>query len=193
MDFSYDEDEQALRELSRKILEDHITQDRLKEGEGSEDRIDRKAWNALAEANRLGVALPEEYGGSDLGLGALVILHEEIGRTVAPVPVYATLVLGALPVAEFGSEEANRRARPTPYRDLRVPEGVDLSLIDAEVQGSLSGFQGGMPRLPLVAPYDGWLLSDSSSNEGARKTPPAGSSFWMRDRWRWWHGCDGPT
>ena len=67
MDFSYTEDEQALRELSRKILEDHITQDRLREVEGSEDRIDRKAWSALAEANLLGVALPEEYGGSDLG------------------------------------------------------------------------------------------------------------------------------
>jgi penicillin amidase len=81
-------------------------------------------------------------------------------------------------VAEFGSEEANRRARPTPYRDLRVPEGVDLSLIDAEVQGSLSGFQGGMPRLPLVAPYDGWLLSDSSSNEGAQEDSP-GSNNWV--------------
>ena len=112
MDFSYTEDEQALRELSRKILEDHITQDRLREVEASEDRIDRKAWSALAEANLLGVALPEEYGGSDMGLAALVILLEEIGRAVAPVPVYATLVLGALPVAEFGSEEQKQRLLP---------------------------------------------------------------------------------
>ena len=112
MDFSYNEDEQALRELSREILGDFITQDRLREVEGSEDRIDRKAWSALAEANLLGVALPEEYGGSDMGLAALVILHEEIGRAVAPVPVYATLALGALPIAEFGSDEQKQRLLP---------------------------------------------------------------------------------
>jgi alkylation response protein AidB-like acyl-CoA dehydrogenase len=112
LDFSYKEDEQALRDLSRQILEDHITKDRLREVEGSEDRIDRKAWSALAEANLLGVALPEEYGGSDMGLAALVILHEEIGRAVAPVPVYATLALGALPVTEFGSDEQKQRLLP---------------------------------------------------------------------------------
>jgi alkylation response protein AidB-like acyl-CoA dehydrogenase len=105
VDFSYSEDERALRELCHKILEDHITQDRLKDVESSEDRIDRKAWSELADANLLGVALPKEYGGSDMGLVALAILLEEVGRAVAPVPVYATLVLGALPVAEFGSEE----------------------------------------------------------------------------------------
>ena len=112
MDFSYTEDEQALRELSRKILADHVTQDRLREVEKSDDRIDRRAWSALAEANLLGAALPEQYGGSDMGLSALVILLEEIGRAVAPVPAFATLVLGALPVAEFGSQEQKQRLLP---------------------------------------------------------------------------------
>jgi alkylation response protein AidB-like acyl-CoA dehydrogenase len=112
LDFSYNEDEQALRALSRQILDDHVTQDRLKEVEASQDRIDRKAWSALAGANLLGVAIPEEHGGSDMGLAGLVILLEEIGRAVAPVPVYATLVLGALPIAEFGSEEQKRRLLP---------------------------------------------------------------------------------
>ena len=112
MDFSYSEDEQALRELARKILDDHITQERLREVEASQDRIDRKAWSALAQANLLGVAIPEAYGGSELGLPALAILLEEIGRAVAPVPVYATLTLGALPIAEFGSEEQKQRLLP---------------------------------------------------------------------------------
>jgi alkylation response protein AidB-like acyl-CoA dehydrogenase len=112
MDFSYTEDEQALRELARKILADHVTQDRLREVEKSDDRIDRRTWSALAEANLLGAALPEQYGGSDMGLSALAILLEEIGRAVAPVPAFATLVLGALPVAEFGSQEQKQRLLP---------------------------------------------------------------------------------
>ncbi len=81
-------------------------------------------------------------------------------------------------VAELGPEEANRRARPTPFRRLTVPEGVDLSLIGPEVEEALSGLRGVMPRPELVAPYDAWLLADSSQNEGARENSP-GSNNWV--------------
>lgn len=81
-------------------------------------------------------------------------------------------------VAEFGPEEANRRARPTPFREISVPEGVDLALIDDEVLAGLSGFQNAMPRPDLVAPYDSWLLADASENRGARENSP-GSNNWV--------------
>jgi hypothetical protein len=32
-------------------------------------------------------------------------------------------------VKQFGAEEANRRAAPDPYDDLKVPEGLDLNSI----------------------------------------------------------------
>ena len=41
----------------------------------------------LAEANLLGVAVPEQQGGMGLGLLELCTLCEEVGRAVAPVPV----------------------------------------------------------------------------------------------------------
>ena len=37
---------------------------------------------------------------------------EEIGRTVAPVPFLPTVVLGALPIAEFGNDEQRKRLLP---------------------------------------------------------------------------------
>jgi alkylation response protein AidB-like acyl-CoA dehydrogenase len=150
VDFSYTEDEQALRELSRKILEDYITQDRLREVEASEDRIDRKAWSALADANLLGVALPEEYGGSDMGLAALSILLEEIGRAVAPVPVYTTLVLGALPLVEFGSAEQKQRLLPG------VASGdviLTASLVETGDSETLARHDGTGWRLEGIRPF----------------------------------------
>ena len=81
-------------------------------------------------------------------------------------------------VAELGPEEANRRARPTPYRDLVVPEGVDLSLIGREVSAGLAGFRSGMPRPGLVPPYDAWLQAEASENEGVQETSP-GSNNWV--------------
>jgi acyl-CoA dehydrogenase len=112
MDFSYSEDQQALRELARKILEERATHDRLKEVKKSADRIDHELWRELAKANLLGVAIPEACGGTGTGLPELLILAEEIGRAVAPVPVLPTLVEAALPIASFGSEAQKKRWLP---------------------------------------------------------------------------------
>ena len=112
MDFALTEEQNELRELARKILEDRATDARLREIARSDERIDRELWRELARANLLGVAVAEQYGGSDFGLLALYVLLEEIGRAVAPVPAVATLVLGALPIAQFGSAEQKQRLLP---------------------------------------------------------------------------------
>jgi 3-oxocholest-4-en-26-oyl-CoA dehydrogenase beta subunit len=112
MEFAYSEDQQSLRELARKILEDRATHERLKEVEASADRVDHELWRELAKANLLGVAIAEEYGGMGMGFLELCILLEEVGRTVAPVPAWPTLVLGGLPLAKFGNAEQRRRLLP---------------------------------------------------------------------------------
>jgi len=112
MDFSFTPEQEALRELARRILDDHVTHARLKAVEADPDWFDREAWRALADARLLGVALPEDVGGSGLGLLELFLLLEQVGRAVAPVPVFPTLVLGALAIAEFGTSEQRRRWLP---------------------------------------------------------------------------------
>jgi len=112
MDFSYTPDQESLRDLARQIFTDKLTPQRLDKVEETEDRVDHDVWKELAGAGLLGVAIPEAQGGSGLGLIELSLLLEETGRAVAPVPVYATLVLGALPIAEFGLEEQKQRFLP---------------------------------------------------------------------------------
>jgi hypothetical protein len=112
MDFSFSDEQNALREVARKILEAECVPDRLREIEKSDERIDRRLWAELAKANLLGAALPEAYGGSDYGFFELCVLLEEIGRSVAPVPAWATLVCGALPIARFGSDAQKKRWLP---------------------------------------------------------------------------------
>src|SRR5437899_10925389 len=102
MDFGFSQEQDALRELARSILTDLATHDRLKALESAGQWFDQTTWEALAKAKLLGVAVPEAFGGSGLGLIELGVLLEEIGRAVAPVPVLPSLVLGALPVTEFG-------------------------------------------------------------------------------------------
>ncbi len=104
MDFHFGEEQTTLRDLAREILENEVTLERLKAVEASGDWFDREAWARLAEANLLGLAVPEELGGMGMGFLELCLLLHEVGRAAAPVPALPALVLGALPLARFGNE-----------------------------------------------------------------------------------------
>src|SRR5271155_2595556 len=97
MDFSFNEEQEAVRELADRIFGDLSTQERLREMETdpANDRFDRKLWSELAGAGRLGLALPEDVGGAGLGFVETGILAEAAGRTAAYVPVVETLAAAA--------------------------------------------------------------------------------------------------
>ncbi len=127
-----------MAELARKILEDHATNERIKELEASEAPYDSKLWQALARSNLLGTAIPDAYGGADLGFMSLCLLLQEVGRTVAPVPVFPALVLGALPLAQFGSETQKTEWLPGIARGERI------------LTAALSEFESSDPLTPAT-------------------------------------------
>jgi alkylation response protein AidB-like acyl-CoA dehydrogenase len=133
MNFGLSDDQKSLIELARKILADMATHERAKEVEASPEGVDRDLWRALAEAGLLGACLPEEFGGGGLDFFDLCLLLEEIGRAVAPVPYFAVLATGALPLAQFGSAEQKRSWLPGVISGetiltaaLEEPDGDDL-------------------------------------------------------------------
>jgi len=109
MDFTLDETQEDLRRLARSIFDERATLPRLREVEESDEGIDRDLWAELAKADLLGVALPEEVGGSGHGIMELCVLLEEAGRRVAPIPLMSTIGLGALPIARFGSTDQKKK------------------------------------------------------------------------------------
>src|SRR5213080_3074058 len=112
MDFSFSEEQQEIQKLAAQILGDKVTHERLKEIEASPEWFDRDLWSELAKAGLVGIALPTDSGGGGFGILEAALVLEEIGRTVAPVPYLPTVVLGAMPVAEFGSDEQGKRLLP---------------------------------------------------------------------------------
>lgn len=103
MDLAFSEEQEALRDLARQIIEGHVTKDRLRELEAGPERIDRTLWSALAQGNLLGAGIPEDHGGIGGGMIEVCLLLEQAGAAVAPVPIWPALVLGAMPVNRFGS------------------------------------------------------------------------------------------
>lgn len=113
MDFSPSEEQQALGDLAAQILGDGASHERLCELERQAHAVfDRDLWRRLAESGVLAAALPETHGGSGVGVGALLGVLEAVGRHVAPIPFVPTVVMGALPLARYGTAEQQQRLLP---------------------------------------------------------------------------------
>ena len=111
MDFSFTEDQEALRELARKIFDDHCTHERLKAVEADAGVV---RPHAVGRAGRRRTCSAWRCRRTSAAAGSAssssCILLEEVGRAVAPVPLWPTLVLGALPINLFGSDGAAQAA-----------------------------------------------------------------------------------
>jgi penicillin amidase len=92
----------------------------------------------------------------------------------------------AMNVARYGAEEANRRASPDPWDDLRVPEGLDVSLVTEEVLSAARAGDGdpfagsNLPPLEIVEPYRA-LVDDVQVARVSSPWDPsdAGSNNWV--------------
>jgi alkylation response protein AidB-like acyl-CoA dehydrogenase len=158
MDLAFDEHQEALAALARDIFDGHVTMDRLKEVEAGPERFDRALWAELARANLLGAGIAEEHGGIGGGILEACLLLEQAAATVAPVPLWPTLVLGALPITRFGSAEVRTAILP------RVARG------DAVLTAALNEPDSDDPADPrAVASWEGdaWRL------EGVKTSVPA--------------------
>lgn len=148
MDFTLTEEQQALRDLARQILTDQMTQPRLRELDASDDWFDRDTWAALAEANLLGIALPEDVGGLGFGFLELCLLLQEQGRTLAPLPLLHTLVSCALPVARFGDAEQRTGLAPIARGEMIVTAALTELGTPADV-----------PQTTAVRDGTGWRIT----------------------------------
>lgn len=111
MDFTFTEEQETIAKLAREIFERRAAPARLTELEAG-TRYDEALWQELAAVDLLGTALPESVGGSGGGFVELGVLLAEVGWAVAPVPAFATLVLGADPIARHGDSDQQRRYLP---------------------------------------------------------------------------------
>jgi penicillin amidase len=81
-------------------------------------------------------------------------------------------------VVRLGVDSANKAARPSPYRDLVVPNGVDYSAITPEVVAGLAGMRGGVVRPELLPEYRAMRDALPSENTGVQENSP-GSNNWV--------------
>ena len=152
MDFDLSDDQLALRDGARELLDDLAASTRVRAVVDAGGGVDAELWKAMAEQGWPGVAVAEEHGGLGLGLVEVVVLLEEVGRHAAPAPVASTaLALSAL--TDAGATDLAAR--------LLGGDGIGcvawshrLDLVQAEAHGNewrLTGTPDPVPYAPSAS------------------------------------------
>jgi alkylation response protein AidB-like acyl-CoA dehydrogenase len=152
MDFTFTEEQETVGKVARQLFEARATPEHLTDLEAGDVRYDAALWGELASADLLGIALPESVGGSGGGFVELGVLLSEVGFNVAPVPVYATLVLGADTIARHGDSALQRQY---------LPGVVDGSTILTAALAEAGASNPNAPRTTARADGDVWRLDGS--------------------------------
>jgi alkylation response protein AidB-like acyl-CoA dehydrogenase len=103
MDFELSDDQVALQEAARDLLDKLASRERVRAVMARGGAYDRELWRAMVEQGWTALEVPEAGGGLGLGMVEAAVLLEEVGRHVAPAPFLGTLLaLGALRAAGDG-------------------------------------------------------------------------------------------
>lgn len=178
MDFAFNESQRDIQALARQILSEQVSPEKLAAyDEYAQPRVDLALWRQLQEAGLVNVALAEAWGGMGFGFLELSLVIEEVGRTIAPVPLVSHCVSGLLPIQRFAPAALQERVlgaagkgellltaalleslNEDPARPLvttAVAEGEDLIL------------NGSKQAVPFAGFADGILLSAALGDEVA--------------------------
>jgi alkylation response protein AidB-like acyl-CoA dehydrogenase len=94
MNFDFTQDQQMLRDVAQNFLTDHAPLQLCRaalDDHGAQAR--QTLWPKLAELGWTGITIPEEQGGIGLGYLELVVVAEQLGRSLAPLPFAASVYL----------------------------------------------------------------------------------------------------
>ena len=106
MDFTYDDEQVALRDAVRGLVgKAYNDYEHRRRTVGEDPGFDEKQWARLAEMGVLGLPFSEEDGGVGAGPVEIGIVCQELGRTIAPEPFLASVVLAGGLVSAAGTTE----------------------------------------------------------------------------------------
>jgi alkylation response protein AidB-like acyl-CoA dehydrogenase len=94
MQFAFTEEQEQLRSFVRQFLEEKSSEEAVRELMATEDGYDPAVWSQMAEQLGLqSLIIPEEFGGQGFGWVELIVILEEMGRSLLCAPFFSTAVL----------------------------------------------------------------------------------------------------
>jgi alkylation response protein AidB-like acyl-CoA dehydrogenase len=113
VNFAFSEEQEELRNVVRQFLEAKSPESAVREQMETERGFDPDVWKQMAEQLGLqSLTIPEEYGGQGFGYVELIVVLEEMGKTLVCAPYFSTVVLAANTLLQAGDEAAKKEYLP---------------------------------------------------------------------------------
>ena len=156
LDLDFTQEQEMLRDMVRGLCSELSPLERVRELEDDPDGIHRELWRRFGELGLCGLMVPESAAGSGMSLLDGVVLYEELGRSLAPLPHFVSCVLSAAAISEAGS----------PAQQAELLDGIASGETIATV-GWLEPGGGYKPRgvqLAARAGGDGFVLDGAKEH-----------------------------
>ncbi|MFA5631273.1 MAG: acyl-CoA dehydrogenase family protein [Porticoccaceae bacterium] len=168
MNFDFSSEEKNLKSELRALLQDMGGPASARRVMDDDALLDRPLWQELGRLGWLSAAIPESYGGQGLAYSSLCAIAEELGRSLAAVPVSSSLYLAAEALLLAGSDTQKARWLPAlgsgeTIGTLALVEGagaigaahIKASVANGKLTGSKFASDGMVADIAVVAATEG--------------------------------------
>ena len=113
MDFEFTEEQRMLKDSVRRFCEKKLSREVIRKSE-EEEELPHALWSEMADLGWLGIALPEEFGGTGGTIIEQLIIMEELSRHSPALGIcfMTTNSFGARTILNNGSEEQKQAFLP---------------------------------------------------------------------------------
>ena len=113
MNFGFSEEQDELRKMVRRFLDDKSPETEVREQMATADGYDKSVWKQMAEELGLqALGIPEEFGGQGFGPVEQYVVFEEMGAALLCAPYFSTVALAANALLESGDDKAKAEYLP---------------------------------------------------------------------------------
>ena len=168
MDFDFNDDQEQLRDAVCKWVSKDFDFERrrgiVKAG-GPQGGYSKEVWQSLADLGLLGLAVPGDHGGMDMGPVEAMVVMEELGRGLVLAPYAAVALMGVAVLRDHGPSAvqaqwlpriAEGRARlALAYQERKARYRLDHVTTTAQAQGETWVLNGSKSLVPVGDLDDG--------------------------------------
>jgi alkylation response protein AidB-like acyl-CoA dehydrogenase len=170
MDFSLTAEQLELRRMLREVTVDQCSSVRRREVMGTPSAEDPALWKLVtSELGLLGVAVPEELGGTGGTFVDSAVVIEEAGRGLWPVPIVTSLAAVSAVGRSEGVGDVLAEIVSGEHRAAIVP-GAGVGVSTARLTGDIDHVPGAQDADRLVVATDDalWLVESTYAKSDSR-------------------------
>jgi alkylation response protein AidB-like acyl-CoA dehydrogenase len=132
VNFALSDEQEALRSTVRQFLDDKAPQSEVRRLMETSEGYDPAVWRQMAAHLGLqGLIVPEEFGGAGFTFLELIVVFEEMGRSLLCAPYFSTVAMAATLLMSLGDQAAQSDILP------RIADGSAIATVAlAEEAGS---------------------------------------------------------